>query len=199
MTLPLKHIIDKMNSICQMSPDLQLQLMNSIVRIEVPKDQILIEPGQICDHYYYIETGVLSCHQRVDDIDYCKWLMFPGDIATAVESFNLRVPAEETIRSVTSCILHLLSWKHAEDFRHTHRAFADIRDYLSNVYALQAWDLIAAGKRPPEKFYEYLKELYGEQLFRLPRKALAGLLGISEALLYTIIKNDRSKKDRGNN
>ena len=199
MTLPLKHIIGKMNDICQMCGDLELLLLKSIVRTEIPKNHVLLEPGQLCDFYYYIEKGILSCHEWKDDKEYIPWLMFPGDIATSVESFNYRVPSQETIRSQTNCTLHLLSWKHADDFRHKYRAFADIRDYLSNQYALLAWNMGAECKRPPEKFYEFLKEMHGEQIDQLSRKLLATYMGISEASLYNIIKNYRSNDKRGNN
>ena len=195
MTLPLKHIFDKMNGICQMPQQLELLLLKSIVRQEIPKNHVLLEPGQICDYYYYVEKGILSCKRWIKEKEYYMWLMFAGDIATSVDSFNCRVLSEETIRSVTSCTLYLLHWDHAENFRKRYQAFADIRNYLSYEYASHAWNM--GVKRPPEELYDYLKELHGEQLLVLPRDMLAAYMGISKPLLYNIIKNDRLKKKRG--
>jgi hypothetical protein len=186
-----------MNGISLMPDKLQLQLLQRIERIELPKNHIVLQPGQICDHYYYIEKGFLSCHQLIDEKDYCSWLMFPGDIATSVESFNNRVPSKDTIRTANSCILHLLSWKHAEDFSLEYPAFGIIRQRLTNDYYLLANNMILQKKRPPEKFYEYLKEVYGKNFQLIPRKLLAAHMGISETLLYDIIKKSKPKKKSG--
>ena len=180
-----------MNDICPMPGKFQLLLHQSIVRLEVPKNKVLLRPGQLCDHYYYIEKGILSCHEQEDDKEYCNWLMFPGNIATAVESFNKRVPSRETIRAATGCILHLLSWKHVQEFTDKQRAFARIRQVITDDYHLQAREMDNRRKRPPEEFYEYLKELYGENFPLIPRKLLAAHMGISEATLYEIIKNSK--------
>jgi CRP-like cAMP-binding protein len=191
MTLPLKHIFDKMNGIYPMPEKFQLLLFQSIIRLEVPKNQVLLEPGQICDYYYYIEKGILSCHQQHEGKEYCAWLMFPGDIATAVDSFNNRVPSKETIRTVTDCILHLLPYKHVTDFTDEHLAFAKIRQVLTDYYHWQGREIGLQRQHPPEEFYEYLKKELAEHFDLIPRKLLASYMSISEATLYTIIKNSK--------
>ena len=194
MTLPLKYIFDKMNSICEMPERFQLLLIHSIVRLELPENHIVHERGQVCDHLYYIEKGILSCHELIEDKEYCGWLMFPGDIATAVESFKDRTPSKDVIRTVTPCILHLLSWKHTTDFTREESSFGAIRQDLTDYYHLQAREMDTHRKRPPEDFYLYLKDLWGEHFDLLPRKLLAAFMGISEPLLYKIIRNHRGKR-----
>jgi hypothetical protein len=194
MTLPLKHIFDKMNSICAMPEKFQLQLMHSIVRIELPKNHILLERGQVCDHLYYIEQGILSCHELIDEKEYCSWLMFPGDIATAVESFKQRTPSRDKIRTETKCVLHLLSWKDTTDFTRDEPSFSAIRQDLTDYYHWQAREMDTQRKRPPEDFYEHLRELHGGLLDLLSRKLLASFMGISEPSLYKIISNSRKNK-----
>jgi hypothetical protein len=191
MALPLTHIFEKMNGIARMPAKLQLLLLQGIEHIELPKNQVLLKPGQICDHYYYIEDGILSCHPQDGDKAYCSWLMFPGDIATAVESFNNQVPSKETIRTVTPCKLHLLAWKHVQNFTDKHRAFAKIRQVLSDSYALLAWEIGVQRQHHPEEFYQYLKKLYAEHFHLIPRDLLAAYMGISPAKLYEIIKNSK--------
>jgi Cyclic nucleotide-binding domain len=193
MTLPLKHIIDEMNRISFMPEKFQLQLMHSIVRMELPKDQLLLERGQQCDYLYYIEKGILSCHEWDDDNEkeYYTWLMFPGDIATSVESFNSRVPSVDTIRTVTHCTLHALSWKHVEQYTIASREFGYIRQRLTDKYHFQGRNIDAQRKRPPEQFYEFLKNLWPEHFDSIPNKVMASFMGISEALFYKIEKNNK--------
>jgi CRP-like cAMP-binding protein len=191
MALSLNYIFDKFNSICPVPDKLQLQMRQCIIRIEVPKNHILLQPGQICDHYYYIEKGILSCHPLIDGKEYTGWLMFEGDIATSVPSFNNRVPSEETIRAATDCTLHLLSWQHANDFAIEYEAFRVIRYCLTFYYYQLNTQIIVQKNRPPEKFYEYLKEAYVNNFDSISRKLLAAHMGISEALLYEIIKKSK--------
>jgi len=193
MTLPLKHIFDKMNGICAMPERFQLQLMHSIVRLELPGNYVLHDRGQVCDHLYYIEKGILSCHELIEGKEYCSWLMFPGDIATAVESFKLRTPSKDIIRTVIPCTLHLLSWKDTTDFSRQEPSFGAIRQDLTDYYHWQARELDTQRKRPPEEFFQHLKKLFGEHFHLLPRKLLAAYMGISEPALYKLLKNDRQK------
>ena len=191
MTFPLKHIFDKMNGISPMPEKFQLLLYESIVRLEVPRNRVLLEPGQVCDHYYYIEEGILSCHRPHEEKEYVSWVMFPGDIATSVESFNNRVPSNETIRTVNKCVLHLLPYIHVHDFTDEYLAFAKIRQVLTDYYHWQAREIGIQRLHPPEEFYKYLKEIHAEHFKSIPRKLLAAYMGISEASLYNIIKNSK--------
>ena len=176
-------------------PDkLQLQLFQCIIRIEVPKNHILLRPGEICNYYYYIEKGILSCHQPLDNKEYSGWLMFAGDIATSIDSYNNQVPSKETIRAVTDCVLYLLSWQHANDFAREYEAFRIIQLWFTNYYYRRSDENNVQKNRPPEKYFEYLKESYGENFDDIPRSLLAAHMGISEASLYDIIK--KSKPDR---
>lgn len=190
-SLPLKHIFDKMNSICTMPPKFELELLHSIERVEIPKNHVLLERGQICDYYYYIEKGILSCHEWDDDgiKEYCTWLMFEGNIATSILSFNARVPSVDTIRAQERCILHLLPWKAVDSFTRGSRQFGFIRQTLTNEYYLQFSKMDAQRIRPPEQFFQYLENLYGDNFYRVPARIMASHLGISETTYYEIKKN----------
>jgi hypothetical protein len=201
MTLPLKHIIGEMNKIIAMPAKFQLELLHSIERIEIPKNHVLLERGKICDYYYYVEKGILSCHEWDDanNKDYCTWLMFAGNIATSILSFNCRVPSVDTIRAVERSILHLLRWQDVDRYTRQSREFAYIRQELTNQYYLQISKIDALRLRPPEQLFQYLKTLYGENFNRVPNKTMASHMGISEASFYDIKKKfggDNRKKGR---
>lgn len=190
MTLPLKHIIGEMNKICAMPAKFELELMHSIERIDVPKNHVLLDRGQICDYYYYVEKGILSCHEWGDtNKEYCTWLMFPGDIATSILSFNTRVPSEDTIRTVEETTLHLLPWKAVDRFTLRSRQFALIRQVLTNKYLLLFSRINAQRLRPPEQRYQFLETLYGDNFYRVPARIMASHIGISETTFFEIKKN----------
>jgi CRP-like cAMP-binding protein len=184
MTLPLKHIIKVMNDIHPMPQGLQLKLYDVTERLEVPKHQVLLQPGQMCNYLYYIEKGVVSCYETEEGKKIYTWLMQEGDIATSVESFNLRVPAKDTIETLTDCIMHTLSWQWLTDLTRSHWQFGAIRQHLTDLYHLQSRTVDAKSKRDPEQFYQYLKSLYRKNLDLIPDKILASYMGISLPTLY---------------
>jgi len=202
MTLPLKHIIGEMNKISAMPAIFQLELMNCIERIEISKNEVLLERGQLCDYYYYIEKGILSCHEWDDagSKEYCTWLMFEGNIATSILSFNNRVLSMDAIRPIEDSVLHLLRWEHVDRFTRESRAFALIRQELTNRYYLHMSNISAQRLRPPELFYQYLENLYGDNFYRIPGKIMASHIGISESSFYEIKKkfgrNNRKEAKR---
>ena len=184
MTLPLKHIIQVMNDLCPMPAVLESLLFKITERMEVPRNHVLIKPGQVCDHLYYIEKGILSCYEKEKGKKIYTWLMQQGDIATSVGSFNFRVPSKDTIVSITDCILHILPWKPLKELSRAYPEFGDIRQQLTDKYHLQSRDVDAQRRREPEQFYQYLKSIYGANLDLIPDKVLASYMGISVATLY---------------
>jgi CRP-like cAMP-binding protein len=173
-----------MNDLCTMPAELESLLFKITERMEVPRNHVLIKPGQVCDHLYYIEKGILSCHEKEKGKKIYTWLMQQGDIATSVESFNFRLPSRDTIESITDCILHTLSWKGVKSLTKSYPEFGDIRQQLTDKYHLQAREVDAQRRREPEQFYQYLKSIYGANLDLIPDKILASYMGISVATLY---------------
>ena len=163
-TLPLKHIIQVMNAIQSMPLGLRLLLHETPERIELAKNRTLLRPGEMCDNLYYIEKGILGSYEKDGHKRVYTWLMLPGDIATSVESFNMRVPAKEFVETITDCTLHALSWEKLQQFTETYREFGTIRQHLTDRYHLQARNMDAQRKRTPEHFYDYLKKEYGDYL-----------------------------------
>lgn len=168
----------------------QLELLDCIERKEIRKNEVLLERGELCNFYYYIEKGILSCHEweEAGSKEYCTWLMFEGNIATSIISFNDRVPASDTIRPIEDSILHLLRWEHVDRFTRGSRNFAFIRQELTNKYYLHMSNISAQRLRPPELFYQYLETLYGDNFYRVPGRIMASHMGISESSFYEIKK-----------
>jgi CRP-like cAMP-binding protein len=188
MALPLPNQIDKMNSIRPMRDRLKLALFKTAKRRKVRAKEILLKPGDICDHLYYIEEGILSCFEIEDKKRYCTWLMFEGDIATSVDSFNNRVPSTEIIYAVTDCILWTITWQENEDLTAEFPEYGFIRQKLTTHYQLQGEKIDGQRRRPPEQFYAFLLRTFPE-IVRVPNKTVASFMGITEPTLYAILRN----------
>ena len=148
MALPLSTQIDRMNSIHPMSDKLKLALYKRAKRRKVRAKEILLKPEDICDYLFYIEEGILSCYETEGKKRIYKWLMFPGDIATSVDSFNNRVPSTEIIYAVTDCILWLITWQDNEDLTAAFPEYGlgSSDQKLTIHYQLQGQEIVSATK-----------------------------------------------------
>jgi CRP-like cAMP-binding protein len=177
-----------MEKIRPLPEGLKWRLTNETERIEIKKKEIILKPGRICDHLYYIEKGLLGCYKQEEDRDSYVWFMFEGDIATSVTSFNARVPSTEYIIAVEPCILHLLSNQTLENICEEYPVFGAVRQQLTNLYYILSWDIGEARKKGPEDLYKFLQSTYQENLYRIPIVALASFMGIAESTLHRIKK-----------
>jgi CRP-like cAMP-binding protein len=193
MALPLSNLIDRMNSIRPMRDKLKLHIFKTAKRRKVLAKEILLKPGETCNYLFYIEEGVLSCFEIDEEKRYCIWLMYEGDIATSVDSFNNRVPSKETIQAVTDCVLWTITWQENEDLTAAFSEYGFIRQKLTIHYQLQSDQIGTQRLRPPEQCYAYLVRTFPD-IVRVPNKTVASLMGISEPTLYAILKNRKNGK-----
>ena len=193
MALPLPNQIDRMNSIHHMPDTLKLALFKTAKRKKVLAKEILLKPGDICNHLYFIEEGILSCFEIDGEESYCTWLMYEGDIATSVDSFNNQVPATETIQAVTDCVIWTITYQDNEDLTAGFPEYGIIRQRLTDYYHLQSRQIDSQRRRKPEQFYAFLLQSFPD-IVCVPNKTLASFMGISEPTLYGILKNRKKGK-----
>lgn len=194
MALPLPSQIDIMNSIAPMPEDLKVSLFRAAKRLDVPKKQVLLRPGETCDNLYFIQEGILSCYELVQGKRYYNWLMLEGDIATAVNSFNLRIPSAEFIETLTPCVLYLLSWQLLEELSHKYAEFSAIRLYYTEKYHMQIREIEAIRRRGAEHLYDHLFKSNPTMIAQVPNGVLASYIGISESKLYQLKRDRRHYK-----
>jgi CRP-like cAMP-binding protein len=193
MALLLPTQIDRMNSIHPMSDALKLAIYKTAKRKKAQAKEVLLKPGEICNHLYFIEEGILSCFEIEDKKKYCTWLMFEGDIATSVDSFNNRVTSTEMIVAVTDCNLWTISWQDNEDLTAEFPEYGFIRQKLTDHYHIQSRQLDAQRRRKPEQFYAFLLRTFPD-IVRVPKITVASFMGITEQTLYAKLKKKKKVK-----
>ena len=193
MALPLSAQVERMNSIHPMSDKLKLALFKLAKCRKVHAKEVLLKPGEICSHLYFIEEGILSCFEIEGKKKYCTWLMFEGDIATAVDSFNNRVPSTEKIVAVTDCIIWTITWQENEDLTAEFPEYGFIRQKLTDHYHIQSRQIDAQRRRKPEKFYAFLLKTFPD-IICVPKTTIASFMGITEQTLYAKLNMKKKAK-----
>jgi CRP-like cAMP-binding protein len=187
----MKEIIRLLESVHPMPRALKLLLYETAHRTEVPKRSRLLSPGEICQHLFYIEKGMLACFDQEGDKHYCTWVMTETDIATAVDSFNNQIPSTEWIEAVEDCVLWSITKQDLEMLSGRHIEFRIIRQQLTDKYHIQSRIFDAQRKRPPDHFFDFLAKQFPEIIRRTPNHILASYMGVVESTLYKIKKERR--------
>ena len=194
MTLPLKSIIGKMNSIRPLPGNINLQLYNTPIRMEFSKYGVLSRRGETCDYLYYIEQGLLGCYELYKKKEIYNWLMLDGDIATSVDSFNHRVISTETIIAIEPSVIWGLHWNDLERISEESADFRAVRQALTDIYHIQSRKMDSQRKRGAAHFYEYLSQEYPELIARVPIAILISFMGITKPTFYSMLEKRRKSK-----
>jgi CRP/FNR family transcriptional regulator, anaerobic regulatory protein len=192
--MALPEIVVFLNGVYPMPLELQNLIFETAKRREVRRKTKLLVPGEVCEHLYSIEKGILGCFETEGKKRYFTWLMMVGDIATSVNSFNNQVPSTETIVALEDCIVWVLTKEQLEYICARFVEFRIIRQLLTDKYHIQSRTMDAQRKRKPEHFYNYLEKDYPEMVSRVPNNILASFMGITEPTLYDIKKRRRNSK-----
>jgi CRP-like cAMP-binding protein len=179
-----------------LSPEFIADLGTRIRRIEAKKGYTLHLKGDICDHLWLIENGMLACYDHDADGKrrYCSWLMRTGDFVTAVDSFNNQVVSTETIIAIKACILWAITKKDLDELTGKYPEFRNIRQHLTDYYHVQSRVMDTKRKRPPEQYYDYLRSAFPEIVEEAPSAVLASLMGISRSKFYALVKQQSKKR-----
>ena len=73
--------------------------------IKVPKNEFLLEEGQICEHLYFVKSGSLRGLTNKDGNIVTYWFSLDGLFATSFGSFISRTPSKEAICSIEDSTL----------------------------------------------------------------------------------------------
>lgn len=183
-----------MEKIRPVPAELKARLFETATLRYVPRNTVLLKPGEVCQHLYYIEQGILCCHEIEGKNKYCTWLMLEGDIATSVESFNNQLESIERITALEDCILHTITNVELEKICTEFPEFRIIRQSLTDKYHAQSRQLDVQRKRPPEQFFRYLAKHFPGYVTRVPTTVLASFMGIHRTTLHDIKNADYKKK-----
>lgn len=100
-------------------------LMDALVTQDLPKNSILLRSGKVCDHLWFLESGLVR-HYYTDQQgrDTNVWFSREGEMVTEVPSFCHRLPSQETLQLLEDGVLHALTYDQVYGLLAKSHAFA---------------------------------------------------------------------------
>ncbi len=181
------------SSIIPLSDDLKACLNDQLEVQEIAKKSFLLKEGQVCNHIYFIEKGLVRSYYVKDGVEICSWFMKEGDVIISVNSFFKRVPSLENIQCLEDSVVYGITY---EALQLLYKRFIEFniigRILTEKYYMLSEERLYSMRKQSAKESYLYLLENHPTLLQRVPRKHVASYLGIS---LETLSRMKFKKKN----
>ncbi|MDR3022969.1 Crp/Fnr family transcriptional regulator [Chryseobacterium sp.] len=168
-----------------------MAIFTKLHKEELPKNNILVKPGHICRHIYFIEKGAARIFYYKDEKDVTDGFRGEETLLLSIISFIRQKPDKRGIELLDDCVLWKLSY---DDLEELSEKFPDIQ-YLYRM--IMSSVLIMTQNRIDRMLFQTAEERYDDFIKSHPRAAelltlgmIASFLGITQETLSRI----RSKK-----
>ncbi|MBO9690803.1 Crp/Fnr family transcriptional regulator [Chryseobacterium sp.] len=168
-----------------------MAIFTKLQKEELPKNSILVKPGHICRHIYFIEKGAARIFYYKDEKDITDGFRGEGTLLLSIVSFIRQKPDKRGIELLDDCLLWKLSY---DDLEELSEKFPDIQ-YLYRM--IMSSVLIMTQNRVDRMLFQTAEERYDDFIKSHPRAAelltlgmIASFLGITQETLSRI----RSRK-----
>lgn len=167
-----------------LSDEAENWLTENLVEFSFKENEEILKEGQICNHLYFVKSGMLSGCYHKEENEICNWISIENDFATSFYSFISRTPSYETITSIEPSEVQAISHSKLNQlyvlFPETERAG---RLILEDYYARLEERNIFIQFKPEKERYDLLLQEKAEVLERAPLAHIASYLGMNPETL----------------
>ena len=157
----------------------------------VPKGTFLIEEGKTCNTSHFIAAGCARMYTYdIDGNDVTTMVFSNAMFANDFYSFFKRIPALESVVTMSDCETFYLSFEELQNNFHTIPEFREFgRMMLINGSAGLKQRMLSMIQQTGEQRYTHLMETNPEVFQHIPLKNIATYLGVTDTSLSRIRKN----------
>jgi CRP-like cAMP-binding protein len=195
----MEQLIALLKMIAPMSAELEAYLRTIIRKQTYKKGDIILPLGSVCDHIFYIESGLVRSYHRHDGKEISLWFMKERDVCIAVLSFFRQIAAMEEHVALEDCVCWGISYAELEAAYALFPAFRHQGQLLTQEYYCRSEERAIATKlKTALERYEELMAKDPDLILRVPNIYLASYIGISESTLEKKKREYLNSKKSGN-
>lgn len=182
----LKAVMQRVSPI---EPEAIEAMLDVLSPREVKKGEIIWNPGEICRHILFINTGAIRYFYNKDNKEINGQFFFENEFFTHYYSFISREPMDFTTEALEDCSLLLLSRSGIYDLYDRFKSFERLGRLIAeqNFISLHTTRVDLHTKKPEELYLDLLKNR-PMVLQRVPLYMIASYMGITPEHLSRIRK-----------
>ncbi len=156
-------------------------------RKEFKKDEIILEEGNVCRYFYFLETGLIRFYYNIDGNDVTKTFTVSPYCFTSRVSFRKQVAANEGIQALDNTIVWQISFDNYKKLEKLNSWNIFIRRLLNEIQEFSESFYLEIRTVTAEERYRKILDKYPTELIqKIPLKHLASFLGIAPQSLSRI-------------
>ena len=187
-------LFQRLNQLVLLNPSQQRALSNILETVEIPKDSLLLETGQISSHLYFVVEGILRSFYYAENKEVTRWFCFAEHFATSYFSFVYRRPSEDTIMLLTDAKLLAISYENLQYLSRQDTVWVDLNRHLLEYYYTNSLERIASFQtQSTVERYDHLLQAYPTIEDDIPLGYIASYLGMTQETLSRIRRKKKRK------
>jgi CRP/FNR family transcriptional regulator, anaerobic regulatory protein len=165
------------------------QVYACITRKEIKKGTLLLEEGKVCQHLYFLESGLIRFFITREGNDITKFFTDIPYCFTSQKSFTTQKPASENIEALEDSIIWQMRHEDVMTLLQIPSWSDFARKLVQEVQGFTEEILEEIQTETAESRYRTMLEEANPLLQRVPLKHLASYFGIAPQSLSRIRKN----------
>ena len=166
-------------------------IQNAFAIKEFSRNEIILNQGDICRHFYFIEKGMVRFFVMNDGNDVTKFFTKSPNCFTSKDSFRNRKVSVESIQAIDDVVVWQTSLEKANELLKLKSWSEFTRKFMHEVQS-HVEDLLMESKtKTAEERYQKLLQNYPDEIHKIPLMYLASFLGITPQSLSRIRKKHK--------
>ncbi len=183
----MKNIIKRMQHYYPVSEESINEFARLVHPLEKPMGEMLISPGQLSGHVYFIEKGLTRSFCILNGAEINSWFSYEGDMTFTMNELYCNMLGFEYVELLEDCLLYAIAIPEFNKLQEDNIEFCNWSRicHQHHLYRSQCSRLALLGLSAEEHYIKLLTE-QPNLLQRIPLKHLASHMGITPQSLSRI-------------
>ncbi len=180
-------VVPFLNSVAPISKGAIETFDKSTFPVSLEKKKLLLKPGAIADHFYFILKGVIHGYIKEGGREITTWIEDENEIVGSIRTLGTNRPCEEYLQALEDCELIAIPIAVTEEVFDKYPETNVVARRLWEYNYRSAEERAYLGRIPSaEKKYKQFIETKPDLINRIPLKYIASYLGMTVETLCRI-------------
>ncbi|WP_196894952.1 Crp/Fnr family transcriptional regulator [Aureivirga marina] len=183
----MENLLREIGKKCPINVELKERIQSDFKLVETKKKEILLEQGNIANHLYFIEKGVLHNYYFFKNKKVSSWFYAENRFVSSWYSFFSQKQSYEEIECLEDCVLYKISYQDYQKLIKDFPAFNNFARLLSEEIIVffgefsKGWAFLTAKEK-----YDLLLSYSPTIELRIKLGFIASFIGVSQETLSRI-------------